>query len=209
MAGTAWCFSCGAAFPAAPPAGPAGSFPPYAPSPASGGLAGERPAAFALGQPGGFWIRLLPYIIDRLIIPLPLILLWIMLGLPSPDFDNLEEALNPPPAFQFLQMTIAFLLLLYDTAFIALRGATPGKQLFGLYVARANGSRVGWGRALSRHLLTTLTLNFAFFTLFAWGIVGLAFLAAIFLVVAFHPYKRGLHDLICDTVVIRRDRREG
>lgn len=201
VAGAAWCFSCGAAFPAAPPAGPAGSLPPYAPSPASGGLAGERPAAFALGPPGGFWIRVLPYIIDRLIIPLPLILLWMMLGLPAPDFANLEEALNPPPAFRFLQITIPFLTLLYDTAFIALRGATPGKQLFGLYVVRANGSRVGWGRALARHLLTALILNLAVIT------VGLS--ALLFLVIAFHPHKRGLHDLICDTVVVRRDRREG
>ena len=195
VAGAAWCYSCGAAFPAEPPAGPAGSLPPYAPSSATGGLAGERPAAFALGQPGGFWIRVLPYIIDRLIIPLPLVLLWMLLGLPAPDFANLGEAFNPPPAFQRLQMTIAFLTLLYDTAFIALRGATPGKRFFGLYVARSDGSRVGWGRALARHLLTALTLNFT---------LGLAFL-----VVALREDKRGLHDLICDTVVIRRDRREG
>ena len=186
-AGAAYCFSCGATFTATPPAG---SFPPYAAAPAAAG----RPAAFALGMPGGFWIRVLPFIIDRLIIPLPLILLWMLLGLPTPDFSNITEALDPPPAFQRLQMTIAFLILLYDTAFIALRGATPGKQLFGLYVVRADGSRIGWGRALARHLLTALTLNFT---------LGLGFL-----VVALHPDKRGLHDLICDTVVVRRDRRE-
>ena len=186
-AGAAYCFSCGASFTATPPAG---SFSPYAAAPA----AANRPAAFALGMPGGFWIRLLPYIIDRLIIPLPLILLWMLLGLPTPDFSNITEALDPPPAFQRLQMTIAFLILLYDTAFIALRGATPGKQLFGLYVVRADGSRIGWGRALARHLLTALTLNFT---------LGLGFL-----VVVLHPDKRGLHDLICDTVVVRRDRQE-
>ena len=186
-ASAAYCFSCGASFTAAPTAG---SFPPYAAAPA----AANRPTAFALGTPGGFWIRVLPYIIDRLIIPLPLILLWMLLGLPTPDFSNITEALDSPPAFQRLQMTIAFLILVYDTAFIALRGATPGKQLFGLYVVRADGSRIGWGRALARHLLTALTLNFT---------LGLGFL-----VVAFHPDKRGLHDLICDTVVVRRDRRE-
>ena len=189
-AGAAYCFSCGASFTANPPAGQSGSFPPYTAAPAAAG----QPAAFALGMPGGFWIRVLPYIIDRLIIPLPLILLWMLLGLPTPDFSNITEALDSPPAFQRLQMTIAFLILVYDTAFIALRGATPGKQVFGLYVVRADGSRIGWGRALARHLLTALTLNFT---------LGLGFL-----VVALHPDKRGLHDLICDTVVIRRDRRE-
>ena len=192
-AGAAYCFSCGASFTANPPAG---SFPPYAAAPA----AANRPAAFALGMPGGFWIRVLPFIIDRLIIPLPLILLWMLLGLPTPDFSTLEESFNSPPAFRSLQITIPFLVLLYDTAFIALYGATPGKQVFGLYVVRADGSRIGWGRALVRHLLTTLTLNLAVIT------VGLG--ALIFLVVAFHPDKRGLHDLICDTVVVRRDRQE-
>ena len=188
--GAAYCFSCGASFAATPPAGQSGPVYPGALYPA----ASNQPAAFALGTPGGFWIRLLPYIIDRLIIPLPLILLWMLLGLPTPDFSNITEALDSPPAFQRLQMTIAFLILLYDTAFIALRGATPGKQVFGLYVVRADGSRIGWGRALARHLLTALTLNFT---------LGLGFL-----VVALHPDKRGLHDLICDTVVVRRDRRE-
>lgn len=188
--GNRFCGRCGLALPANPPAGQSGPVYPGALYPA----AANRPAAFALGMPGGFWIRVLPYIIDRLIIPLPLILLWMLLGLPTPDFSNITEALDSPPAFQRLQMTIAFLILLYDTAFIALRGATPGKQVFGLYVVRADGSRIGWGRALARHLLTALTLNFT---------LGLGFL-----VVALHPDKRGLHDLICDTVVVRRDRQE-
>jgi len=194
--GAAYCFSCGASFTANPLAGQSGPVHPGTLYP----TAANRPAAFALGTPGGFWIRLLPFIIDRLIIPLPLILLWMLLGLPTPDFSTFEESFNPPPAFRSLQITIPFLVLLYDTAFIALYGATPGKRLFGMYVVRADGSRIGWGRALVRHLLTTLTLNFAVIT------VGLG--ALIFLVVAFHPDKRGLHDLICDTVVVRRDRQE-
>lgn len=193
-AGAAYCFSCGAAFTANPPAGQSGPVYPGTLYPA----AANRPAAFALGMPGGFWIRVLPYIIDRLIIPLPLALLWLLLGLPAPA--SMAELTELPPEFRWLQLLNYLLPLVYDTAFIALRGATPGKQLFGLYVVRADGSRIGWGRALVRHLLTTLTLNLAVIT------VGLG--ALIFLVVAFHPDKRGLHDLICDTVVIRRDRRE-
>lgn len=184
-AGAAYCFSCGASFTATPPPG---SFPPYTAAPA----AANRPAAFALGTPGGFWIRVLPYIIDRLIIPLPLALLWLLLGLPAPA--SMAELTELPPEFRWLQLLNYLLPLVYDTAFIALRGATPGKQVFGLYVVRADGSRIGWGRALARHLLTALTLNFT---------LGLGFL-----VVALHPDKRGLHDLICDTVVVRRDRRE-
>lgn len=192
VAGAAWCFSCGAAFPAAPPAGPAGSLPPYSPSPAAGGIAGDKPAAFALGPPGGFWRRVPAYLIDAVVVTLPLVLLWMLLGLPTPA--SMAELTDAPPEFRRLQLLKAFLTLIYDTALIALYAATVGKRALGLYVVRADGSRVGWGRALSRHLLTALTAAFT---------VGLAFL-----VVAIREDKRGLHDLICDTVVIRRDRRD-
>ena len=62
-----------------------------------------------------------------------------------------------------------------------------GKRLFRLYVVRTDGSRVGPGRALARHLASLLSML----------ILGIGFL-----MIAFRQDKRGLHDLICDTVVI-------
>ena len=195
--GNRFCGRCGAdlsaaAEPAAaePPAPetPAVPFHPYAASPDAG-----PSYPFAGARPGGFWIRVPAYIIDAVIISLPLVLLWMLFGLPVPT--TTDELLNPPDDFRRLQLLNAFLSLVYDTALIALYAATGGKRLLGLYVVRTDGSRVGWGRALARHLITALTAAFT---------LGLAFL-----IVAIRPDKRGLHDLICDTVVLRRDRRAG
>ena len=188
-AGAAYCFSCGASFTAAPPAGQSGPVHPGTLYPAAAG----RPAAFALGNPGGFWRRVPAYLIDAVVVTLPLVLLWMLLGLPTPT--SMAELTEPPPEFRRLQLLNAFLTLVYDTALIALYAATVGKRALGLYVVRADGSRIGWGRALSRHLLTALT-------------AGLT-LGLVFLVVAIREDKRGLHDLICDTVVVRRDRQGG
>ena len=168
---------------------PAAPFHPYASSPDAGSTAGAS-HPFAAARPGGFWIRVPAYLIDALIISLPLVLLWMLFGLPVPT--TTDELLNPPDAFRRLQLFNIFLAMAYDTALIALYAATVGKRLFGLSVVRTDGSRVGWGRAFSRHLLTALTFSFTF---------GLAFL-----IVALRPDKRGLHDLICDTIVLRRPR---
>lgn len=193
--GNRFCGRCGAdlsaaaAEPAAaaPPAPetPAAPFHPYAAAPDAG-----PSYPFAAVRPGGFWIRVPAYVIDAVIISLPLVLLWMLFGLPVPA--TTDELLNPPDAFRRLQLLNAFLSLVYDTALIALYAATFGKRILGLYVVRTDGSRVGWGRALARHLITALTAAFT---------LGLAFL-----IVAIRPDKRGLHDLICDTVVLRRDR---
>ena len=168
---------------------PAAPFHPYA-SPSDAAPAAGASHPFAAARPGGFWIRVPAYLIDALIISLPLVLLWMLFGLPVPTTP--DELLNPPDAFRRLQLFNIFLAMAYDTALIALYAATVGKCLFGLSVVRTDGSRVGWGRAFSRHLLTALTFSFTF---------GLAFL-----IVALRPDKRGLHDLICDTIVLRRPR---
>lgn len=210
--GNRFCGRCGAdlaavsAEPAAPaPEPPAAPFHPYAASPDAG-----PSYPFAAARPGDFRrpallytvLRSLAYIIDALIIPVPLALLWLLLGLPVPDFSTMEEVLNPPPEFRWLQLLNFSLALVYETALITLYAATVGKRLFGMYVVRTDGSRVGWGRALARHLLKVLLANFAIITL------GLVFLAIV-MMIALRQDKRGLHDLICDTVVLRRDRRAG
>jgi uncharacterized RDD family membrane protein YckC len=78
---------------------------------------------------------------------------------------------------------------LYFTGAIAIWATTAGKKPFGLYVVRSDGSKIGFGRALAR--------SFAYY-------VSFFTLGAGFIMIAFRKDKRGLHDLICDTVVIRR-----
>ena len=151
---------------------------------------GRRLPAFEMGSPGGFGFRAVAYIIDTLVVVLPLVFLWIMLGQPVPEDFN--QILEPPEGYDRLQVAVLFLTMAYDTALITYFATTIGKRAFGLYVVRSDGSRVGFIRALARHVLTALSANLT--------------LGFIFLVVMFREDRRGLHDIICDTVVIRRYR---
>ena len=71
-----------------------------------------------------------------------------------------------------------------------LTGFTIGKWAAGLRILQQNGSEIGVGRALLRHFVG---YPLSFITL------GLGFL-----IVAFTPRGRGLHDLIAGTVVVRQ-----
>ena len=146
--------------------------------------------AFEYGTPGSFLLRAVAYIIDMLVVVMPLVFLWLILGQPVPE--NFDQILEPPQGYERLQLLVLFLTMAYDTALITYWATTVGKRAFGLYVVRTDGSRVGFVRALSRHVLTALSANLT--------------LGFIFLVVAFRKDRRGIHDLICDTVVIKRFR---
>ena len=83
-----------------------------------------------------------------------------------------------------------FLWLAYFVGFWAIWGATPGKRLLGMSIERPDGSRIGPGRAVARYFASALSL-----ALFGVG----------FLMIGLREDKRGLHDLICDTVVVQRE----
>ena len=201
--GNRFCGRCGAdlsaasAEPPAAPETPAATFHPYAASPDVG------PAASALGEPAGFWIRALPFIIDYFIVVAIFLLLWVVVlgqSIPTPTTwaELAAELADPNSEYNaqgFNRTALSWVLaIIYHAALISLWATTLGKRVFGIYVVRTDGSRVGLGRAAARQAIKTLSE----FT------VGL-----IFLLVAFREDKRGLHDLICDTVVLRRDRRAG
>ena len=131
-------------------------------------------------SPAGFWVRSLAYIIDVLILSFASIVI-VMVLVGDPTTGILEST-----SFNNL---LALLTLVYDTVLIAICATTGGKHQFRLLVVRTDGSRIGPGRALARAIATGLSAI----------ILGLGFL-----MVAFRKDKRGLHDLICDTKVIRR-----
>ena len=190
----AYCFACGMPFDDAPAAAnPANA----SVNPEDLGTTGTIGSlgALALGRPGGFWLRLLAYVIDGLIVTFVFILIWTtLLGQP---FSDITEPLELSEDYEYSSQAFnrdglnSLLALVYDTALIAIWATTVGKRLFRLYVVRTDGSRVGPGRALARHLASLLSML----------ILGIGFL-----MIAFRQDKRGLHDLICDTVVIRRYR---
>lgn len=143
----------------------------------------NRITAFAMGQPGGFWIRLLASIIDGLILLLAFAVLWrIISGESLTDYWESSQ-FGARDIFQFA------LDIVYYTLTVSIWSTTAGKRPFGLYVLRSDGSEVGTGRAFARYL--------AYFLSFITLGIG-------FIMIGLRQDKRGLHDLICDTVVIKR-----
>ena len=145
---------------------------------------------------GGFWIRFGAAIIDAII-------LMVVGGVIQTLFlGNAMLRMQTPvpgtPPQEFLAMllgvmgaSIAINLVVdgtYQTLFIGLLGATPGKLALGLKVVRPNGGPVGFARAAGRFFGKMLSSL----------ILGIGYVIA-----AFDAEKRALHDMICDTRVIR------
>lgn len=157
-------------------------------------------------RPAGFWIRLAAYFFDTVMLTCLLALItspWTAeLGKLQNDAMAQIEALSqhrtttPDMAviFRFWLVTLAVNLpvsFIYFVGFNTLRGATPGKHIFGLRVLGADGARLTFGRAAIRHCaewLSALTLG------------------ASFLLVALTPNKRALHDLLARTQVVFQPR---
>lgn len=78
--------------------------------------------------------------------------------------------------------TVALVIAIYCILVVS-----PGKRAVGLRVRRLDGSPAGWGRILFRYLLS----------LSALCIINL-------LLIALRKDRRALHDLACDTIVVRR-----
>ncbi len=157
-----------------------------------GGFFTERPdaPAFAIGRPAGFWIRLAAYAIDVGLLVVIFLSAWLLIsGQTSSEFiDSFvksEEAITGADWFSLA------LNIVYFTAGVAVWATTVGKRAFRLYVVRSDGSRVGPGRALARYFASQLSM---------------LILCVGFVMVGVRSDKRGLHDLICDTVVIIRER---
>ena len=156
-----------------------------------------RPATvFPVGRPAGFWIRVVAFLIDGGVLLLVLFVvgaLW-----PGANALDIQEPLPEASSAELTELdltwtaldTVALIMsVAYYTLSIAIWSTTVGKRLVGIYVFRPDGSRVGVARAFCRYLAGQLS-----FLLFFIG----------YLMVAFRRDKRGLHDLICDTVVVYR-----
>jgi uncharacterized RDD family membrane protein YckC len=135
----------------------------------------------------GFWIRLLAYLIDGLILSSILIAI-ILLPTPAGRIP-LEPGLTQAESNRLgilILIWVAFYLA-YFPIFWAL-GATPGMRLFRLRVVRPDGSRLGIGRGIVR---------FIGFILSAWALyIGLIW-------AAFDDRKQGWHDKLADSFVVR------
>jgi uncharacterized RDD family membrane protein YckC len=136
----------------------------------------------------------------------------------------------------FARLAILPIALLYFVVFHRLLGQTPGKWLLGIRVESATGGRISWKSALIRFAalawgplawvalaglvftihgdeqisfrlsglhLSEMALPIAYIALATAILVG--YLAG-FLLVAFHPKRQALHDLLAKTLVFIKSR---
>ena len=161
--GTAFCYSCGL---------PLEEF---------GGSTVSRVVA---GAPAGFWIRLVAWLIDSIVLVIvQLIVLTLMPG------TSIEAYYSGDDLWTAADSIMTVLSAVYYTVGVSVFSTTLGKRALGLYVLRADGTRVSGLRAFGRHLASGLSALLLF--------IG-------YLMIGFRSDKRGLHDLICDTLVVRK-----
>ncbi|MGH7731042.1 MAG: RDD family protein [Candidatus Eiseniibacteriota bacterium] len=143
---------------------------------------------------GGFWRRVLAFIVDGLIVGA--IMLPFGMGIGFAHLSSLLSDEMTPEAFGSFLMASLFVWFLrvivswlYGAGFESSRfQATPGKMLLSLKVTDLEGRRITFLRATGRAL--------------AKWVSGLI-LGIGYLVVAFNDRKQGLHDLLAGTLVRR------
>ena len=135
----------------------------------------------------GFWIRVVAYLLDTLILYVTSVLIMFL-----PFMEGMSQ--TDPSGMSGWTILLSVLLnssiaIAYFTGFTGRFAATPGKMALGLRVVRPDGGRVTYLRALGRY-----------FGLLLSSVI----LYAGFIMAAFDDEKRTLHDRICDTRVVRK-----
>lgn len=141
---------------------------------------------------GGFWIRVVAFIIDAIIVRVVVAPVGIMfggLGLAGGMMSGF-----PHRGLAILGGGVTFILLVFGNwlyeAFMESSSyqATLGKMIFGMKVTDLNGNRISFERATGRH--------------FAKWLSGLILFIG-YIMVGFTERKQGLHDLLAGTLVRR------
>lgn len=141
-------------------------------------------------RPGGFWIRfvaaLLDIVIWLVIVAILVFILYTTNLLDIHQIQNSKQEINYSYTILYLTLYIIYYPLAESSQ--KMQG-TLGKYILGLKIVKSDGNRMSFLRAIARH--------------FAKGISFLP-LALGFIMVAFNKNKRGLHDIICNTYVVRK-----
>ncbi len=168
--------------PVTPPAPPSGapSVPP--PPPPQGGYAEVAPVA----EPAGFWVRVVAAILDSILCNIVVFAMGFAVGVALGFTNNSVD-----PAMEMGMSLLGVVVsLFYYVFFTGYCGQTPGKMALRLKVVHNDGDGdIGYGTAFLREV----------FGKFLSGII----LGIGYLMVAFRSDKRGLHDLIAGTRVIK------
>lgn len=131
----------------------------------------------------GFGVRFCAKFIDGTLLSAAQVPLLQLVSLTSDSSDGMMA-----PLLMAMSSLFGFCLgIAYGTGMVGRYGATVGKMAMGLRVVRADGSPVGYARALGRSLseiISAILMNIGY------------------LMAAFDVERRTLHDRICETRVI-------
>ena len=131
---------------------------------------------------GGFWIRVVAYIIDAILLTIVCGVLDRLLGIDI--FVSDWEHYDPLASLVSLVIGWLYFALLESSE----RGATVGKMAMGLRVVTSDGQRLSFMNATGRYFAKILSA---------------IILCIGFIMIAFTDKKRGLHDMIAGTLVIK------
>ena len=140
----------------------------------------------------GFWIRFVAAFIDGIILQVGSMIIGGLLGAIIGAVAG-ASGMNQEAFLLIIQLVsslagIIATLLYYALMESSVWQATLGKRAMGIVVTDLNGDRISFPRALGRvasKYISILTL-----------LIG-------YIIAAFHPQKRALHDLIAGTVTVR------
>ncbi|MDH3349720.1 MAG: zinc-ribbon domain-containing protein [Desulfobulbaceae bacterium] len=132
----------------------------------------------------GFWMRVLAKVIDGFITGFAGYIIGIGIGFLLVSIGATDQVV----VLIVSQLILMVIVIAYYTVFVGKYGATPGKMALGLKIVKPDGMQLTYLQAFGRY----------------WG----EFLSSIilcigYLMVAFDDEKRGLHDRICGTRVVR------
>ncbi len=140
-------------------------------------------------EPAGFWIRLVAYILDAFILGIPLALIITIFSVAAVKLvpaESVGGTFFVALLGNLLSMGISFFYMIF---FWVKFGATPGKMILKLQVLDASTMNyMSYGKAIIR--LLGYMLSSIFF-------IG-------FILIAFSDKKKGLHDMIAGTVVVKK-----
>ena len=149
-----------------------------------------QPAGSAQVAYGGFWIRLVAYIIDAILISVAYGVTShrrkygngtaIGINIFNPDIENIDPTTN------LISLVIGWLY--FSLMESSERGATIGKMAMGLRVVTSDYKRLSFLNATGRYFAK---------------IISAIILCIGFIMIAFTDKKRGLHDMIAGTLVIK------
>ena len=142
----------------------------------------QQPVRYA-----GFWIRLVAYVIDAVILIIISLVVGAViggvLGVTAGHGRAAAGLAGGLGSFAGLIVGILYYVLFWCSGW----QATPGKRLLGLYVITASGEKISGWRALGRY--------------FAYILSALP-LCIGFMLIGWNKEKKGLHDMVCDTRVV-------